>query len=207
MHTFSKGKGGEFPYWVVTEKLKSWIETQMIPRGGEVMAAVEADDMAQLEPLFTQEAFENITPDRVSLFRAAYTLQFGEFEEAATDVGTMMDVWASTYSRSQNNDVSINASTGEHNQVPVPVPLVFSNGSAILWVVFDANTLGGDNAERLVVDLVLQLDAARGITLREEGPSKRVIRELNLNRYTLEEIINEGSEQPSLPAETPDVPE
>jgi len=143
--------------------------SQMMPVGGEVIAAMQADDDQALQGLLTSDAWSDLSTERIDRFEQVMTAEWGDYQGVETDFGQMWTVFQNSFQAGGNPQGQYNVQTDGPG---IPATLVFQNGKTVMWMVLDPDAL--DQQQVVLHDFVLQLPSGEWITLREDGPAQKV---------------------------------
>ena len=168
---------------------------QMVPVGEAAMVAAQSDDVAGMRALLNAKADADLTDDQIRTFMEAGVAEMGTIQGASSDFGTIWESFIETYQRSQGGN---QGGSGHFNEeaVPVPVGISTSRGMYIVWVLFDAESLKGEQ-DRKIADLLVMQDGKRGFTLRDDGPGRDMGDAMSLVTTTAAEALEamSGEEQ------------
>ncbi len=156
---------------VFAGSLQAWrfYVTQMMPKGGETIAAVQAGDDQALQTLMTSDALADVSEERIERFARVMTTEWGDYQGVESDIGRMWTIFQQSFRAGSNPQGQVNVQVDGQ---PVPATLVFQNGTTVMWMVLDPDEL--KQQQVVLRDFVFQLPGGDWITFREDGPAQKV---------------------------------
>jgi hypothetical protein len=181
----------------------SFYSKQMIPVGESAMFAVNRGDVTAMRALLNPAADADVTDEQILAFMAACELEMGTVSEASRDPGTIWESFIETFKRSQGNNQGGGGQFDEE-VAPTPIGIETANGKYLIWTLFDATTLKGQQ-DRKLADIMVMQDGKNGFALRDDGPGKDMCNTMSLRSRTSAGAIEwrEEEERKKLQPEPP----
>jgi len=185
--------------------LQSWTfyKKQIIPVAESTFSATQTNDVATVRSHLNATADAELTDEQIQEFMAVCNEEFGTIHSVSGDIETLWESFVDTMKRSQGNN---RGGGGQFDEMiaPAPVAIEASEGRYFVWLLFDADSLKGQQ-DRKLADILLMQDGRNGISLRKDGPGRDMGDALSLRTRTAEEatewIMTREKEQKE---ETPD---
>lgn len=175
--------------------LQGWTfySKQMVPVGEAAMFAVNQEDVPGLRALLNAEADADLTDEQILAFMAACKLEMGAVGGASRDPGTIWESFIETFKRSQGNNQGGGGQFDEE-VAPTPIGIETANGKYLIWTLFDATTLNGQQ-DRKLADIMVMQDGKNGFALRDDGPGKDMCNAMSLRSRTSAEALEWRKEE------------